>query len=558
MASHRSVLRFCAVVSWGLVLLLVSSPALGVIGELVRTYSDPAGDYAKVGMSLDAYGTDILAGAPGDGPGWIFPGSVYLFDTESGDMIRKYANPNQNAVSSQFAAAACTVGSRVLAGASEIDTDVQMSGAAYLFDGPTAELDHTLLAATPSMGEQAGKSVAAYGPYCLVGAPYADATSNINDWAGKVYMYDPSDGSVMRTFDNPAPAYDDMFGWSVASMGSNVLIGAPGDAWETTRSGQVYLFDGQTGSQLQTFADPTPSNSDFFGYALASSGNTVFVGAPFGGWGGVYAYAADTGEFQQAYQNPRAAADAFGCSIAVVGEYLLVGAYGGVNSTGGSAYLFHIETGDLVHTFIDPSPATHDGFGWAVCGIGSDYAIGDPYEDGDGISRGTVYLYEGVPQPGLVASSGFGQGLAGWAIEGNGTCNLVEDPHAPGNWAVEMATGSPVTISQSVDTPGMAFWLEFDYEFTETDGFLTLSLAGQELDTLLAPATLVEGWTTYSLLVDASELIALTDATLTLTLDSATVGRILLDNVAMVEVPEPATLSLLALGSLAMIRRRRR
>ena len=562
MSAHRSSRLVSVAVLLGLVFAPASPSAAGTVGDLLRTYTSPsvspAGQYASLGLSLDVYGTNVLAGAPGDGPGWIYPGSVYLFDTQSGAVIRKFNNPNQDTTSTQYANAACAVGTRVLVGASEYDTSVQMSGAAFLFDGSTGSLEHTLLPGTPTSGAQYGRSVAAYGPYALVGAPYADATANINDWVGKVYLYDPQDGSLLRTFNNPAPAYDDRFGLTVAGMGGNVLIGAPGDKSGTTRGGMVYLYNGQTGAQLRTFADPTPSTGEWFGYAIASSGNTVFVGSPFGGYGAVHAFAADTGEYLQTYPNPRTVADAFGCSIAVVGRYLMIGADGRGALTG-KAYLFDIGTGYLVHTFTDPSPAANDVFGWAVSAIGSDYLISDPYQDVGGLmSKGAVYLFEGIPQPGLVSSSDFGQGLAGWAVSGGGTCNLVEDPHAAGNWAVELATGSPVTLSQSVDTPALAFWLEFDYEFTATDGFLAISLGGLSLDTLYAPAALVGGWTSYKLLVNDPALIGLTNATLALTLDAASVSQVRLDNITLTEIPEPGTLALLILGGLACARRRHR
>jgi hypothetical protein len=174
------------------------------------------------------------------------------------------------------------------------------------------------------------------------------------------------------------------------------------------------------------------------------------------------------------------------------------------------------------------------------------------------MSKGAVYLFEGIPQPGLVSSGDFGQGLAGWHISGGGTCNLVEDLRAAGNWAVEMATGSPVTLGQSVDTPTQAFWVEFDYEFTKTDGFMTISLAGQVLDTLYAPAVLVGDWTSYKLLVDDSALIGLANATLELTLNAAMVSQIRLDNISLTEIPEPSTLAMLILSSLVWAGRKRR
>jgi len=93
------------------------------------------------------------------------------------------------------------------------------------------------------------------------------------------------DRALVQTFLNPTPAADDGFGYSVAALGSNVLVGAPFDDTGTTNAGAVYLFDGSTGALLRTFQQPTPGAGDNFGYSVATLGNNVLVGAPFNSTG---------------------------------------------------------------------------------------------------------------------------------------------------------------------------------------------------------------------------------------------------------------------------------
>src|SRR5262245_56702629 len=72
------------------------------------------------------------------------------------------------------------------------------------------------------------------------------------------------------------------------------------------------------GALLHTFHNPTPAAGDFFGTAVAVSGGRVLVGAPNN----------DTGALNA-----------------------------------GSAYLYDAVTGQLLHTFHNPTPAAYDDFG---------------------------------------------------------------------------------------------------------------------------------------------------------------------------------------------------
>src|SRR5438128_1516559 len=78
-----------------------------------------------------------------------------------------------------------------------------------------------------------------------------------------------------RTFCSPAP-FVDRFGASVAAVGPNVLIGAPGDA---ANPGAAYLFDATTGALIQKFQAPAPSADDAFGSSVSVVGADVLVGA---------------------------------------------------------------------------------------------------------------------------------------------------------------------------------------------------------------------------------------------------------------------------------------
>ena len=88
-------------------------------------------------------------------------------------------------------------------------------------------------------------------------------------------------GALLLTIQNPnttAPA-GDQFGFSVAALGNNLLVGAP-----FSSPTKVYLFDGTatgtTNTPLLTILNPTPAGDDRFGGSVAggeniSSGHTL-------------------------------------------------------------------------------------------------------------------------------------------------------------------------------------------------------------------------------------------------------------------------------------------
>ena len=81
------------------------------------------------------------------------------------------------------------------------------------------------------------------------------------------------------TFNDPTVTMFDVFGRSVAIDGNNVLIGAPEDDTLGPDVGQAHLFDAVTGNLVQTFNDPTVTTGDQFGQSVALDGNYVLIGA---------------------------------------------------------------------------------------------------------------------------------------------------------------------------------------------------------------------------------------------------------------------------------------
>lgn len=149
---------------------------------------------------------------------------------------------------------------------------------------------------------------------------------------------------------------------------------------------------------------------------------------------------------------------------------------------------------------------------------------------------------------------------ASWVVTGLGTATVEQDPNS-GNCYAQLTTGSPVTLSQLLDTPAGSFDLLFDYDFLTTDPLaeLTIEMNGIPLGTLTAPSELVGDWTTHSIRVGDASLLGQSDVTLSFTFDAPDSGRqVLIDNVRLLQVvPEPASVALLGLAGVALVCRRR-
>ena len=88
----------------------------------------------------------------------------------------------------------------------------------------------------------------------------------------------------------------------------------------------------------------------------------------------------------------------FGAAVSISGDRVLIGSPGddttGVDS--GRAYLFHAVTGDLLHTFDNPSPAAGDRFGTAASIAGDRIVVGAPFDDTLAVDAGYAYQFDAV------------------------------------------------------------------------------------------------------------------------------------------------------------------
>lgn len=264
------------------------------------------------------------------------------------------------------------------------------NGAAYKFDVTTGALLQSFF--RPDDANFFDMSIGTVGNNVLIGAPRSFGSA-------AAYLFDGDTGTLLKSFVNPSSNRNLLFGSSVEALGNNILIAAPDDDREAPDDGAVYLFDGNTGALLQTFLDPTPDNFDWFGYSLAAVGNNVLIGAPFGNTAGANAAAAylfdsTTGALLQTFLNPTPGEhDSFGISVAAAGNNVLIGAPG--TPAAGAAYLFDSTTGALLQTFLNPTLDVFEGFGSPIVAVGNNVLIGAPFHNTSVENSGAAYLFDG-------------------------------------------------------------------------------------------------------------------------------------------------------------------
>lgn len=228
-------------------------------------------------------GENFLVSCKWDNTGAKNAGAVFLYDSQTGEVLQTFRKPKPS-TGDGFGNVLATIGENLLVADYNDDTNGPGAGAAYLFDGSTAQLLQTFQNPQPGRKNGFGVAAAALGDNALIGdKSFRPSRAD----GGVVYLFDCVTGEVLRTFQNPAPAVDDGFGQSIAVVDGNVLIGANHANANGFNVGAAYLFDGSTGKLVHTFLNPTPAWSDYFGMTMTTLGKNLVITSPFDDTAGI-------------------------------------------------------------------------------------------------------------------------------------------------------------------------------------------------------------------------------------------------------------------------------
>ncbi len=256
-----------------------------------------------------------------------------------------------------------------------------------------------------------GYSVSISGDYAIVGAYQKEVGSNAAQ--GKAYIFHRSGTSWTEEAQLTASdgAAVDQFGWSVGIDGDYAIVGALfKEVGSNSSQGKAYIYyrSGTSWSEQAGITASDGAAGDLFGFSVAINGNYAIVGAAYkdvgtaSSQGKAYIFYRSGTTWSE--QDDLTASDGdtdnyFGCSVSLSGDYTIVGAKlktVGSNSEQGGAYIFY-RSGTTWNeqaqlTASDGNP--HDNFGNSVC-IDENYVtIGARKKDvGNNTNQGKAYIF---------------------------------------------------------------------------------------------------------------------------------------------------------------------
>ncbi len=412
----RRTSHTCTVVSRHLILTL--SLSLSILSFHSASAQALISEFAKLAPT-DLNAADQFGGAVGIGGGQAIVGSInhdsvasnagaaWVFNSSTGALVTKL-EASDGELGDNFGFSTAVGGGLALVGATGEDNEVTNlatgSGAAYLFNSTTGAQVNKFEPDDGQTNDGFGRSVDIGGGLGAIGNPGDD---DANSDAGSVFLYNLTTGSNLHILTAGDAGTTDQLGSAVATDGTHVVGGAPGaDAGSTVGAGAAYVFDTSTGTQQHKLTASDGVQNDLFGISVDISGDRIIIGAPFHDADGETAGAAyvfDTSDGSQLFKlvpDDIAAGDQFGISVGISGDFAIIGSEfdddDGLSS--GSAYVFDLTTGNQISKFTASDAAQGDFLGGAVALDAGKAIIGATLDDDLGNSSGSAYLAS-VPEP---------------------------------------------------------------------------------------------------------------------------------------------------------------
>lgn len=174
-----------------------------------------------------------------------------------------------------------------------------------------------------------------------------------------------------------------------------IAVGAPTSG---LAHGSVAIFDAQSGTQLFHLEVASVFSGAQFGWALSIEGDRLLTGAPSSydngvSGGSAYLFDLNTGlELSRLLAPDAGDDDSFGAAVALAGNLAVVGAPGdddlGYNS--GSVYVFDLSTGAMLYKLLASNGSPKASFGSSVAVDAGRLVVGSPNTD----LPGEVYLFD--------------------------------------------------------------------------------------------------------------------------------------------------------------------
>jgi len=386
---------------------LPRGPRLAAEQEKLLANDGEAGDF--FGQSVAVSEGLAVIGAPRDDDNGVWGGSAYAFQRDGDDWEQdEKLLASDGIAADRFGWSVSLSGDTAMIGSVLGSDNGEQAGSAYAFekDGNDWDEKDELVPGDGVIFDQFGYSAAIDGDTAVIGSNFGNDNQ---DQTGSAYAFERR-GSRWSEKDKLFPNNGDgldQFGFAVALSGDTAVIGAPGDDDRGTSSGAAYLFvrNGTRWSQKEKLVASDGGASDAFGTSVSISGDTVVVGAPSisGGSsrGAAYVFVRegdDWPEHTKLLADDGASGDAFGTSVSISESFIVVGApLSDLAASGsGSAHLF-VRTHDewIEREQLLPQPADPDLlFGGSVSVSGNTVLVGAPGADDNGLDSGAAFVFQ--------------------------------------------------------------------------------------------------------------------------------------------------------------------
>ncbi len=414
--------------------------------ETQLTASDAAaGD--GFGFAVSLSGKTVVVGAPFDDDAGSGSGGAYVFERDEGGsdnwgQVKKLVAPDA-VPGDWFGYAVAIDGSTAAVGAPFDDDTGSGSGAVYLYERDAGGVGNwgfvaKRTAADAAAGDEFGFEVAMSGNTLVVGAPGADG---VGEDSGAAYVFERDAGGVdswgeVRKLLADDAAKRDEFGFAVAIGGDTIAVGAP---FTDRNTGTAYVFERALGGaegwgQARRLRAGDADGGDQFGFAVSLEGDALAVGARFrtkvteiprppqpndptpepieveiNNAGAVYFFergAQDATRWRQVrrltHRDPQPG-DEFGFSLAIRGDWALIGARWAGGKRDGRAFLHERHFGGRNawgrrEKLVGPGAKRWDQYGFDVAIDTDAFAVGAPTTDGEcsddiGCDSGSAVIY---------------------------------------------------------------------------------------------------------------------------------------------------------------------
>ena len=370
---------------------------IGNWGLVKRLVDTDRKTFDQFGTAVAINGDDVAIGTPSDevkGANNVIierAGAVYIFNKYQGGtdnwlQTKKITAPDPGPENS-FGGTIAMDGNDMVIGHYVFGGSIGKPESAYVFEKNQGGADNwgvvkKLVAPTPAKGNDFGQSVGIGGGYIIVGAVHEDG-ANSKVEAGSAYIFKKNQGGnknwgLVKKLTATSPDFFEHFGQSVAISSEHALVGVPeeySNEFEKNNlmdAGAAYFYQKDKGgnenwgfTKKAVTEECTPD--DNYGYSVAISGDLAVVGSPYEDQdrlgknampdaGAAYILHRSAGKWVQVRKlTPiiRGSHDNFGTSVAIKGDYVIVGApnYDMSTATGtllkdvGSAYIFYANHG---------------------------------------------------------------------------------------------------------------------------------------------------------------------------------------------------------------------